>query len=205
LEFDSIFYDICLGLGSNIGRLEDNLLKAIDLVKKEMTDIAVMVASNVYSSSPVGNVNQPDFLNCVILFRLLRKTGKTQGFIGTGRIFAERLLLILKNIEKNMGRKNETERYMPRDIDIDILFIYDNFLRNFVNLELPELKLPHPEVFNRKFVLYPMLDLSISFKKPFDEESIKKALITLKNLDIGVSQKIFCYGKFDKKFTKILR
>lgn len=198
MEFDSIFYDICLGLGSNIGRLEDNLLKAIDLVKKEMTDITVIVASNVYSSSPVENVNQPDFLNCVILFRLLRKAGKTQSF-------AERLLLILKTIEKNMGRKNEAERYMPRDIDIDILFIYDNFLRNFVNFELPELKLPHPEVFNRKFVLYPILDLSRSFKKPFDKESIKKALTTLENSDIGASQKIFCYGKFDKKFTKILR
>ncbi|MHB1661393.1 MAG: 2-amino-4-hydroxy-6-hydroxymethyldihydropteridine diphosphokinase [bacterium] len=197
------YYDICLGLGSNIGHAESNLLKAINAVKNGISGIAVIGISSAYLSSPVGNTNQPYFLNCAVLFRLAKPV--RQFFIETCEFFGRQLLVVLKDIEKNMGRKNESGRYMPRVIDIDILFIYDNTSKSFLTLDLPELKLPHAEIFNRKFVLYPILDLSDYIKKPFDKESIKKALAKLENSDAGASQKISYYGKFDENSAQILR
>ncbi len=196
--------DICLGLGSNIGNTEDNLLKALSLIKSAasarrspLTGAAMPDISSVFLSSPVGNVNQPYFLNCAVML----------GMPGVKdyAVFGRRLLSVLKDIEKNMGRKNESGRYMPRVIDIDILFVYDNVQKNLITLDLPELKLPHPEIFNRRFVLSPLLDLSYNLNKPFDEESIKKALAELENSDAGALQKISYYGRFDELLTRILR
>ena len=196
--------DICLGLGSNIGNTEDNLLKALSLIKSAasarrspLTGAAMPDISSVFLSSPVGNINQPYFLNCAVML----------GMPGVKdyAVFGRRLLSVLKDIEKNMGRKNESGRYMPRVIDIDILFVYDNVQKKFITLDLPELKLPHPEIFNRRFVLSPLLDLSYNLNKPFDEESIKKALAELENSDAGALQKISYYGRFDELLTRILR
>ena len=196
--------DICLGLGSNIGNTEDNLLKALSLIKSAasvprspLAGAAMSDISSVYLSSPVGNVNQPYFLNCAVM---LGMSG-----VSDYAVFGRRLLSVLKDIEKNMGRKNESGRYMPRIIDIDILFVYDNVQKNFIALDLPELKLPQPEIFNRRFVLSPLFDLSYNLNKPFDEESIKKALAELENWDAGALQKISYYGKFDEQLTRILR
>ena len=196
--------DICLGLGSNIGNTEDNLLKALSLIKSAasapgspLAGAVMQDISSVFLSSPVGNINQPYFLNCAVML----------GMPGVKdyAVFGRRLLSVLKDIEKNMGRKNESGRYMPRVIDIDILFVYDNVQKKFITLDLPELKLPHPEIFNRRFVLSPLLDLSYNLNKPFDEESIKKALAELENSDAGALQKISYYGRFDELLTRILR
>ena len=196
--------DICLGLGSNIGNTEDNLLKALNLIKgatsaprSPLAGAVMFDISSVYLSSPVGNVNQPYFLNCVAMLGM-------QG-VKDYAVFGKWLLSVLKDIEKNMGRKKESVRYMPRVIDIDILFVYDNVQKKFITLDLPELKLPHPEIFNRRFVLSPLLDLSYNLNKPFDEESIKKALAELENSDAGALQKISYYGRFDELLTRILR
>ena len=196
--------DICLGLGSNTGNTEDNLLKALSLIKSAasvtrspLAGTAISCISPVYLSSPVGNVNQPYFLNCAVM---LGMSG-----VSDYSVFGRRLISVLKNIEKNMGRKNESVRYMPRVIDIDILFVYDNVQKNFITLDLPELKLPHPEIFNRRFVLSPLLDLPYNLNKPFDEESIKKALAELENSNTGALQKISYYGRFDENLTQILR
>ncbi len=200
----SMDMDICLGLGSNIGNTEDNLLKALSLIKSAasvprspLAGAAMPDISSVFLSSPVGNVNQPYFLNCAVML----------GMPGVKdyAVFGRRLLSVLKDIEKNMGRKNESGRYMPRVIDIDILFVYDNVQKNFITLDLPELKLPHPEIFNRRFVLSPLLDFPYNLNKPFDEESIKKALAELENSNTGASQKISYYGRFDENLTQILR
>ena len=200
--------DICLGLGSNVGNTEDTLLKALNLIKSAatvpgspITGAVVSGISSAYLSSPVGNADQPYFLNCAVM---LEMPGDTQDYPA----FCLKLLFFLKNIEKNMGRKSESKRYMPRVIDIDILFVYYGSLKNFITLDLPKLKLPHPEIFNRRFVLEPILDISDMYcglKKPFDKESIKKALAILENSYAGASQTISYYGKFDEKLTQIRR
>ncbi len=197
------YYDIYLGFGSNVGNLENNLLNAVFLIRKEITNINIISSSNIYLSSPVGNAklkisaaHQPDFLNCVILYRM---TGANQNLYKTYKDFGKQLLFKLKNIEKDLGRKKEAVRYSPRVIDIDILFIYDNYSRKTIKLNLPELKLPHPEIKNRKFVLLPLLDLCGNLK------NIKEALIKIDKTDAGLFQKITPYGCFNKNFTKILK
>ncbi len=248
--FANDFY-ICLGLGSNLGNKEDNLIKALKLIKDLafehngpgfLSCVHIACASPLYLSSPVGNEKSntdmaggPFFLNCIVVLALtvvfsdgrdnrgqvgIRAAGA--GLAGLGVIggiggagvwteevssFAVRFLHYLKNIEKSMGRKEERKRYMPRIIDIDMLFIFDKNRNEFATVNLPELKLPHAEIFNRKFVLKPLLDLSypFNFRAPFDKESIKKALAELENETAGASQKIFYYGEFDKNLTQILR
>ena len=194
------YYDIYLGFGSNVGNLENNLLNAILLIRKGITDIDIVGSSKIYLSSPVGNTNQPDFLNCVILYRN-RMTGVNQNLYKAYKDFGRQLLSKLKNIEKDLGRKKEDIRYSPRVIDIDILFIYDNYSRKTIKLNLPELKLPHPEIKNRKFVLLPLLDLDLCSNL----KNIKEALIEIDKTGAGLFQKITPYGCFNKNFTKILK
>lgn len=193
---NAYYYDIYLGFGSNVGNLENNLLNAILLIRKEITELNIINASKIYISSPVGNINQPDFLNCIILCRL---TEVNQNLHKTYEDFGKWLLFKLKNIEKKLGRKKEYIRYLPRVIDIDILFIYDNCHRKTIKLNLPELKLPHPEIKNRKFVLLPFLDLCGNLK------NIKKAFTEINKTGAGLFQKITPYGRFNKNFTKILK
>ena len=190
------YYDIYLGLGSNVGILENNLLNTVLLIRKEITGLNIINISDIYLSSPVGNTNQPDFLNCVILCRL---TEINRNLHKTYEDFGKWLLFRLKNIEKKLGRQKESLRYLPRVIDIDILFIYDNYHRKTIKLNLPELKLPHQEIKNRKFVLLPLLDLCGNLK------NIKKALTEIDKTDAGLFQKITRYGRFNKNFTKILK
>jgi 7,8-dihydro-6-hydroxymethylpterin-pyrophosphokinase len=93
-----------------------------------------------------------------------------------------------------MGRKEYSVRYMPRVIDIDILFAYNVSSKKYIHIDLPDLKIPHKEIFKRLFVMFPLLDLiNISngfiLKKPFDKESIKKALADLKKQMQGLPRK----------------
>jgi 2-amino-4-hydroxy-6-hydroxymethyldihydropteridine diphosphokinase len=202
-------YDVCIGLGTNTGNTEKNLIEALNSIKDEASNAASPLyratlagSSNIYLSSPVENTNQPYFLNCAVLLRMPSMppySCEGQSCFGKG------LLSVFKRIEKKMGRKIESERYMPRIIDIDMLFVYDNGADKFITLNLPELKLPHSEIFKRKFVLYPVLDLSCGFQNPFDEDGIKKALAELENSDAGAFQKISYYGKLAENLTRILR
>ena len=194
--------NICLGFGSNIGQTDENLLQAIRLINGGLSGDYISAVSTVYLSSPVENTSQPYFLNFAAILRLRHWLKPDAADYAS---LCGDVLSFLKDIEKNMGRKEETKRYMPRIIDIDMLFVYDNAKKEYVTLDLPELKLPHTEIFKRKFVLKPLLDLAYNFKKPFDEENVKKALNKLDNSNSGASQKICYYGKFDKKITQILR
>lgn len=193
---DSCRHDIYLGFGSNIGIPEKNLLEAIRFIKEEIPDMSVVNASGVYLSSPVGNGAQPYFLNCVVLFKM---TKAEQNAHETYRDFAEGLLCKLKNIEEKMGRKKENARNLPRVIDVDILLIYDNCRGKSVKLNLPNIKLPHPEIRNRKFVLLPLLDICGELK------SIKKSLQKIDQTDAGFRQKVAPYGRFNDDLTKIIK
>jgi len=98
LDKDNIsHYDIYLGFGSNIGIPEENLLKAIRLIRKDISGISVVKTSGIYISSPVGNENQPYFLNCIVLFKMTKAEKNTREIY---KDFAKELLFKLKNIEK---------------------------------------------------------------------------------------------------------
>lgn len=134
--------EIALGLGSNIGKREKNLLVAIEHLKSKFgTDCTL---SKIYQSDPVDYLKQPTFLNMAILFKY------------KGQLKPLDVLNTTQAIEKLMGR-NKTIPKGPRNIDIDILYLDD------VTVDTTELTIPHPAIFQRDFVKLPLLDISTSF------------------------------------------
>jgi 2-amino-4-hydroxy-6-hydroxymethyldihydropteridine diphosphokinase len=128
---------VYLALGSNIGDRIRNLNDAVDQLAKT-EGIEVINVSKIYETEPVGYLKQDKFLNMVIL-------------IGTDRKPLE-LLVELQKIEKELKRTREIH-WGPRTIDIDIL------LYNEMEINLPELSIPHPRMNERAFVLIPLKDV----------------------------------------------
>jgi 2-amino-4-hydroxy-6-hydroxymethyldihydropteridine diphosphokinase len=81
----------------------------------------------------------------------------------------DELLQTIKNIEKNLKRE-KTEKWGPRTIDIDILFYGDRIINK------PDLVIPHPYFFERPFALIPMQDIAPDFIPPAYKKSIKELI-----------------------------
>ena len=143
---------IYLGLGSNLGNRQGNLDRAIQMLAPS---VDVSNCSPVYDTAPVGNLDQPRFLNIVC-------KGKTD-------LSPTDLLKFIKQIENQIGRKPGPIN-SPRPIDIDILFY------NKLMLETPSLIIPHPRLIERAFVLAPLADIAPTFKHPVIGKTISKLL-----------------------------
>lgn len=149
---------VYLGLGSNLGDKEANLLQAIERIKEQ---IGPIVARSVFFvSEPWGFQSEHFFLNACV---------------GTETTLAPSdCLLCLKDIEKRMGRpKKSPGAYKDRLIDLDILF-YDDWV-----LESPELILPHPLLHLRNFVLTPLAEIAPELMHPVLKKSIRDLLSDL--------------------------
>lgn len=133
-----------IGLGSNEGPRDDNMKQAVKELAA-IADVKVTKVSSMYETKPVGYVDQPDFLNAVVEI----ETALTPG----------QLLAATKSIENQLQRRRDI-RWGPRTIDVDILL--------FDSLEMaePGLKLPHPEVANRAFVLVPLAEVAPELRLP---------------------------------------
>lgn len=128
---------VYLGLGSNLGNKEHNLKRAIEFMEKH--GIYVRKRSSLYETQPWGERNQPMFLNMV----LEAETDLTP----------HALLGVLKDIESQVGR-GQSYRWGPRTIDLDIL-LYNHMI---LNEEI--LKIPHPFMHQREFVLRPLAEIA---------------------------------------------
>ena len=144
--------EVYLGLGSNMGDRQGNLSKALDLLSQKLQMGRV---SSVYDTEPMGNVEQPRFLNLVCQ-------------VYTGLVPAA-LLALAKGIESKLGRVHSKPN-APRPIDIDILFYGDKVI------DTPELVIPHPRVMERAFVLVPLAEIAPELKHPVSDETIKELL-----------------------------
>lgn len=126
-----------VGMGANIGDPRGQLLAAWDAIGR-LPDTRALARSAFYRTAPVGYENQPDFLNGV-------------GKIDTA-LEAHALLAQLQEIERDLGRERSF-RDAPRSIDLDLL-LYGN-----ETIDTPDLKVPHPRMHERAFVLKPLLEL----------------------------------------------
>ena len=133
-----------LAIGSNMGRRKANIHKALELLKKQ--NIKIKKISRIIETKPVGGPMQAKFLNAAI---------KTETDLGP-----QRLLDVLKDIEKKMGRK-KTVKNGPRPIDLDILLYADKIIKS------KRLTVPHPRMLKRDFVMVPLLEVASSETKKF--------------------------------------
>ncbi|HWL25041.1 MAG TPA: 2-amino-4-hydroxy-6-hydroxymethyldihydropteridine diphosphokinase [Ureibacillus sp.] len=128
---------VYLSLGTNIGDREKNLRQAVKMLQEKFE--SVQSVSSIYETAPVGYVDQPSFLNIVV-------------FIET-TYSALDCLNRCQSIENELGRVRMI-RWGPRIIDLDIL------LFNNENIEVENLIVPHPRMFERAFVLVPLLEIA---------------------------------------------
>jgi 2-amino-4-hydroxy-6-hydroxymethyldihydropteridine diphosphokinase len=153
-----------LGLGSNLGDRQANLDRALALLSERLRLVKI---SSIYDSEPVGDIEQPRFLNLVC---------EASTFLP-----AEGLLTLAKGIEARMGRTGPTGA--PRIIDIDILFYGDQVI------EKPELVIPHPRLHQRAFVLVPLVEIAPDLVHPVSGQTIKQLFKAAKEV-----QGVFKWG-----------
>ena len=142
---------VYLSIGSNKGNRSVLINKAIDEIEKKVG--IIISRSSIYQSKSWG-FDSNDFYNLCLL-------------IDTD-IMPKSLLINLKKIEKSMGREDVDGSYSDRLIDIDILF-YDN-----ITTDSEDLKIPHPKIEIRKFVLVPMLEIADNYVHPILNKTIKE-------------------------------
>ncbi|HEY8402320.1 MAG TPA: 2-amino-4-hydroxy-6-hydroxymethyldihydropteridine diphosphokinase [Cytophagaceae bacterium] len=134
---------VYLLLGSNLG----NRIETLASVRKvlEIRVGKILSKSSCYETEPWGKTDQPEFINQVLLIETPLKP--------------QEVLKTILQIELEHGRIRK-EKFGARVIDIDILY-YENEI-----IVTEELKIPHPEIHNRRFVLVPLVEIAAEFKHP---------------------------------------
>ena len=132
-----------VALGSNLGDKEANLQKAVQLLVEH--GVEVVKTSSFLCTEPYGVTDQPQFLNAVCCVRT--------------DLEPEELLHLLLSIEQEMGRVR-LRHWGERNIDLDLL-LYENQI-----LTTDDLKLPHPDMQNRDFVLLPLAEIAPALVHP---------------------------------------
>jgi 2-amino-4-hydroxy-6-hydroxymethyldihydropteridine diphosphokinase len=145
---------VYLLLGTNLGDKKTNLALAKE--KIHQNGQIVTKESSVYETDPWGFDHPERFYNQVI---------------SINTTFApERLMTLLLNIEKEMGRTRNSENYESRTIDIDILFYGNNILKSDL------LTIPHPRMHLRRFTLEPLNDIAPMLVHPILKKTIQELL-----------------------------
>jgi 2-amino-4-hydroxy-6-hydroxymethyldihydropteridine diphosphokinase len=127
-----------LGLGSNIGDKTANLKSAAALISAD-DKTRIVASSSMYSTAPVGYLDQDDFVNAVIEVETTLEP--------------HALLELCQAAEKALRRIRKI-RWGPRTLDVDVL-LYDNLVSGD-----PVLTLPHPRMLERAFVLVPLAEIA---------------------------------------------
>lgn len=147
-----------IALGSNLGDKEKNLRRALLLLTQQ--GVEVVRVSSFLSTEPYGVTDQPQFLNAVACVRT--------------SLAPLALLDVLLATELAMGRVR-LRHWGERNIDLDLLLYED------VVLDTPRLRLPHPDMQNRDFVLLPLAEIAPELKHPTLQKTIYELKENLKN------------------------
>ena len=129
-----------IGLGSNMGCREDYLCSALNYLA-HLPGVAITGISSIYETEPWGVTEQDKFLNMVVEVSV------------SPQLTPPELLRCLQEIENKLGRLR-TRHWGPRTIDLDLL-LYDE-----VEMDTPFLRLPHPQLTKRAFVLVPLMEVA---------------------------------------------
>jgi len=149
-----------IGIGSNLGDRRANTVEAIEKVG-QLPGTRVVRASSLYESEPLGDA-KTWFVNSVIEIE--------------SDLSAEALLKKLQAIEEAMGRKRvKGKRWGSRIIDLDILLSENEVV------DKRTLRVPHPEMHKRRFVLMPLAELAPHVVHPGLGQSVSALLATVKD------------------------
>ncbi len=130
-------HQVYLGLGSNQGDRQATLNRAIELIGERIGK--VVRQSSVIETDPWGFISGNKFLNCVIFCETT--------------LLPRQVLKVTQQIERELGRHHKGKGYRDRPIDIDIL-LFDN-----LNIDTPDLQIPHPLMYERDFVMIPLNEI----------------------------------------------
>jgi 2-amino-4-hydroxy-6-hydroxymethyldihydropteridine diphosphokinase len=161
---------ILLSLGTNMGHKLENLETCIMAIHN--TIATVVEVSKVYET-PAWGFEGDVFYNCAITIHSHKS--------------AQKILSKIIQLEKKLGRiRTNSEQYESRNIDIDIISFNDEII------ETENLKIPHIQLQNRKFVLFPMRDIAPKWKHPKLNKTISELLISCEDTsaikEIGILQ-----------------
>lgn len=136
---------VWIGVGSNLGDPQKQVDEAIRAISK-LPCTKLLFCSSYYCSKPLRYQNQPNFLNTVIVLKT--------------NLNPEQLLDYIQYIEIKQGRIRNNlidNKWMPRTLDLDIL-LFDKYIIN-----TNKLTIPHYDIRNREFVIYPLIELKYNF------------------------------------------
>ncbi|QXP87105.1 2-amino-4-hydroxy-6-hydroxymethyldihydropteridine diphosphokinase [Methylococcus capsulatus] len=128
-----------IGLGGNLGNAAETVRTARRAIGA-VPGVRELAFSSLYRSAPMGPSGQPDYVNAVMA-------------VATS-LAPQALLHALQRIERIHGRVRTGERWGPRTLDLDLL-LYDDLV-----LDTETLRLPHPGIAEREFVLYPLAEIA---------------------------------------------
>jgi 2-amino-4-hydroxy-6-hydroxymethyldihydropteridine diphosphokinase len=135
-----------VGLGSNLGERETTLRAAIGRLRG-LPEVEVRGVSSLRDTDPVGDVDQPRFLNGAVELETT--------------LSARALLGVLLELERAFGRdRSAAPPQGPRTLDLDLLLYGD------ATIDEPLLKVPHPHLHERRFALEPLADLDPDLEIP---------------------------------------
>jgi len=145
-----------LGFGGNLGDVQATFSSAITLLAAHPS-LVHKRSSELYRTSPWGRPNQPEFLNFVEEIEC--------------NLSPESLLEFVLSVERRSGRNRKDQtRWGPRTLDIDLLIMGDRIVNT------PMLRLPHPRLHERKFVLQPLAELCPDLLPPGLNRNIRELL-----------------------------
>ncbi|MEZ8039365.1 2-amino-4-hydroxy-6-hydroxymethyldihydropteridine diphosphokinase [Vibrio sp. 10N.286.46.A8] len=149
-----------IAVGSNLADPVSQANLAIETLKN-LPRTTFVATSQLYSSTPMGPQNQPDYINAVVAIRT--------------ELTPIELLDCTQKIEQEQGRVRKDERWGPRTLDLDIV-LYGNEV-----IDSERLTVPHYGMKEREFVLYPLAEIAPSLQLPDGTELTELLKIVDKN------------------------